>query len=357
MSTTASDALAERLFNAALQYGDVYLVYIGDRLGLYQALADRGPSTAAQLAATTATNPRYVREWLESQAVGGIVDVAEGADADARRYSLSDAHADVLLNRDSGNYMSAFLRMMVGMARPVGSVLDAFRTGGGVPYSDYDADFVEGQGDGNRVQFVNLLGQEWLPAIPDVDSRLRDDPPARVADVACGVGWSSIAIARAYPKARVDGSDLDEDSIRLARENLAASDVGDRVRFERRDAAELDAGEYDLVTVFEAVHDMSRPVEVLASLRRLLAPGGSVLIADERTAEEFHAPGDELERMFYVWSVLHCLPVGMAEQPSVGTGTLMRPQILRDYAERAGFSNVEVLPIENDFWRFYRLTP
>ena len=330
------------------------MVYVGDRLGLYRALHERGASSPDDLAATTGLNARYLREWLEQQAVTGIVDVDE-----AGAFSLPPEHAEVFVDGDSLNAMAPFLRMMVGMARPMPAVLEAFRDGGGVPYADFDADFVEGQGDANRVQFVNLLGQSWLPAIPDVDARLRADPPARVADVACGVGWSTLSIARAYPKAEVHGFDLDGESIRLARANLAEAGDGldDRVRFEVRDAASLEPAAYDLVTVFEAVHDLSRPVEVLRALRGSLAAGGTLLIADERAADRFEAPGDELERVFYVWSVMHCLPVGMAEQPSAGTGTAMRTDTLRAYAEEAGFSQVDVLPIEHDFWRFYRLTP
>jgi len=123
-----------------------------------------------------------------------------------------------------------------------------------------------------------------------------------------------------------------------------------------RDAADPGlAGRYDLVTIFEAVHDLSKPVEVLAAIRSLLADGGTALVMDERVAERFEAPGDDVERLMYGFSVLHCLPVGMADQPSAGTGTCLRPDLLRDYAVAAGFSGMEVLPIENDFWRFYRL--
>jgi 2-polyprenyl-3-methyl-5-hydroxy-6-metoxy-1,4-benzoquinol methylase len=205
---------------------------------------------------------------------------------------------------------------------------------------------------------VNALAG-WLAAVPDIDARLRAEPAARVADVACGTGWSSLAIARAYPLVQVDGFDLDEESIRLAQTNLAESEpeLEGRVRFEVRDAASLQRAAYDLVTVFEAVHDLARPVEVLRALRALLADDGSVVIADERAAERSTAPGDDVERVFYVWSVLHCLPVGMAEQPSAGTGTAMRPDTLRAYAEEAGFGAFEILPTENDFWRFYRLKP
>ncbi|MBA2534292.1 MAG: methyltransferase domain-containing protein [Rubrobacter sp.] len=351
------DGLVGRLFEAVLGMNDLHMVYIGDRLGYYHALLDIGPATPGELAAATGTHERYVREWLEQQAVTGILDVTD-ASPDNRRYRLPEGHAEVLTERDSPSYLAPFARMMAGLVRPLPEVIEAFRSGGGVPYARFDADFCEGQAEMNRVQFVNLLGSEWLPAVPDVHARLGQDLPARVADVACGAGWSSIALARAYPGVCVDGFDLDEYSIQLARNNLAGTGLEDRVTFEVRDAADSTlSGGYDLVTVFEAIHDLPRPVEVLRAIRNLLAEGGTVIIADERAAETFTVPGDEVERLLYGWSVLHCLPVGMSEQPSAATGTVMRTETLRAYAQEAGFSDVEVLPIENDFWRFYRLTP
>jgi 2-polyprenyl-3-methyl-5-hydroxy-6-metoxy-1,4-benzoquinol methylase len=209
----------------------------------------------------------------------------------------------------------------------------------------------------NRTQYVNLLASEWLPAMRDVDERLRSGS-ARVADVACGTGWSSIAIAKAYPAAQVDGIDLDPASIMLARSAAATEGVGERVDFQVRDAADPAlAHRYDLVTVFEAVHDMAKPVEALSAIRGMLADGGVALVADEKVADEFTAPGDDVERVMYGWSILHCLPVGRVEQPSAETGTAMRESTFRRYAEDAGFGSVEVLPIEHDFWRFYRLLP
>ena len=353
------DALVERLFGAVLGMNDLYMVYVGDRLGFYRELVELGPATPAELSTAAGTNERYTREWLEQQAVTGILEVEDVAvEADVRRYRLPEGHEEVLTGRDSLNYLAPFARMMVGIVRPIPAVLEAFRSGGGVPYADYDADFCEGQSEMNRAQFVNLLGSEWLPAVPDVHARLQADPPARVADVACGTGWSSLAMAAAYPRVRVDGFDLDEYSIELARRNLAGTDLADRVGFEVRDAADpVSRGSYELVTVFEAIHDMSSPVEALRAMRGLLTDGGSVLVADERVADSFTAPGDEVERLMYGWSVLHCLPVGMADQPSAATGTAMRSDTLREYARAAGFRDVEVLPIENDFWRFYRLRP
>jgi 2-polyprenyl-3-methyl-5-hydroxy-6-metoxy-1,4-benzoquinol methylase len=176
--------------------------------------------------------------------------------------------------------------------------------------------------------------------------------------VACGEGHSSIAIARAYPKVRVDGIDLDEKSIEAARRHLTDSDVQDRVDFHLRDAADPQlAGRYDLVYIHEALHDMSYPVEALRACRALLADGGSVVVGDERVADAFAAPGDDIERFYYGFSVLHCLPVGMVGEGAAGTGTVMRTDTVRRYADEAGFGGFEVLPIENDFYRFYRLTP
>ena len=355
--TERRDALVERLFEAVLGFNDLHAVYLGDRLGLYAALAG-GASTPPEVAAAAGCDERYVREWLEHQAVGGILDVEDASAAPAdRRYRIPAGHDEVLLDRDSVNYMSAFARMMVGMVEPLPQVLEAFRTGEGVPYADFPPDFVEGQGDMNRTQFVNLLTGEWLPVMPDVDERLRSGS-ARVADVACGTGWSSVAIAKGYPGVRVDGFDLDPASIELAREVAEVEGMSDRVDFQVRDAADPElADRYDLVTVFEAVHDMAKPVEALRAIRGLLAEGGVALVADEKVADEFAAPGDDVERVMYGWSILHCLPVGRVEQPSAETGTAMRESTFRRYAEEAGFGKVDVVPIEHDFWRFYRLEP
>jgi SAM-dependent methyltransferase len=355
--TQRRDALVERLFEAVLGFNDLHAVYIGDRLGLYRALAD-GAATPREVASTAGCDERYVREWLEHQAVGGILEVDDpSAVAEQRRYRIPPGHDEVLLDRDSVNYMSAFARMMVGMVGPLPAVLEAFRSGKGVPYADYPADFVEGQGDMNRTQFINLLASEWLPAMPDVDEYL-ESGSARVADVACGTGWSSIAIAKAYPHVEVDGFDLDPASIEIARKAAESEGVTDRVDFQIRDAADPElAGGYDLVTVFEAIHDMARPVDALRAMRGLLADGGVALVADERVADEFTAPGDEVERVMYGWSILHCLPVGREEQPSAETGTAMRESTFRRYAQEAGFTDVQVVPIEHDFWRFYRLEP
>jgi ubiquinone/menaquinone biosynthesis C-methylase UbiE len=353
------DALVERLFQATLGAMDVFAVYLGDRLGLYRALAERGALTSRELAEATGTHERYAREWLEQQAASDILEVEEAeADALERRYRLPPGHDEALLDETSLNYVAPVGKLMAACAQPLDAVLDAFRSGEGVPYADYGADLHEGQAEFTRPMFERLLGSEWLPAIPPVHERLQADPPARVADVACGEGYSTLAIARAYPKVTVDGIDLDRASIEAARRHLSGSGVEDRVTFHHRDAADAElAGVYDLVYMHESLHDMSYPVEVLRACRRLLAEGGSVVIADERVADAFTAPGDELERFYYGFSILHCLPVGMVGEGAAGTGTVMRADTVRRYAEEAGFAGFEALPIENIFYRFYRLTP
>jgi 2-polyprenyl-3-methyl-5-hydroxy-6-metoxy-1,4-benzoquinol methylase len=361
MSSTAApasptDALVERLFMAATDMLEIASVHIGGRLGFYRALAEGGDATPGELAARTGTAERYVREWLEQQAVAGFLSVEDcDADAHARRFALPDAHRAVFADEESLNYLAGLAQLMVGVLRPIDAVIDAYRTGAGVPYEAYGADAVAGIAAANRPQFHHLLA-DWFGAIPEVDRRLRADPPAHVADVGCGSGWSSIAIARAYPKATVDAIDADADSIDATRTNVASAGLAKRVRPVIHDASDADlGGRYDLITIFEALHDMNHPVEALQTARNSLAEDGSVVIADERVAEHFTAPGDEIERNVYGFSILHCLPVASLDQDSAATGTAIRPSTVRAYATQAGFERVDVLPIDHDQWRFYRL--
>jgi 2-polyprenyl-3-methyl-5-hydroxy-6-metoxy-1,4-benzoquinol methylase len=356
-ATARRDALVERLSLDAIGAFDLFSVHIGERLGLYRALADKGPLTSSELAEAAGIHERYAREWLEQQAASDIL-AAEGDDEGSRRFRLPEGHDEALLDVSSLNYIAPIARAVLASIRPIDALLEAMRTGGGVPYADYGDDLHEAQAAFTRPLFENLLGSEWLGGVPEIRDRLLADPPARVADVACGQGRSSIEIARAYTKVQVDGIDSDTASIEFARKNLEGSGVEDRVSFHDRDAAEARlAGRYDLVTIFEALHDMSYPVEVLRAARGLLADGGVMLIGDERTEESFTAPAGETERLYYGFSIFHCLPVGMVGEGAAGTGTVIRPAIVRRYAEEAGFPSCEVLPIENDFWRFYLLRP
>ena len=352
-----AEALADRIFGALTESQYLAAIHIGRELGLYESLRDTGPQTSVELARSTATDERYVREWLEHQAVGDIITVDDAsAPATERRYALPDGHAEGLLDHTSPYASGPFAQYAVGLYEPLREVIDAFRTGAGVPYELYENGRIA-QAEGNRPMFVHELGSAWIPALPEIDSAFRAHG-GRVADIACGGGWSSIEMARAYPKVQVDGFDLDPASIEMADANLRGSGVESRVRFRCVDAAEARSPEgYDLVTIFEAVHDMADPVSVLATARELLAPGGVVLVADEKAGHEFQAPADQLEQLFYGFSVLLCLPTSREESPSAAIGTPMRPHTMQAVGRDAGYASVDVLPIENEIWRFYLLTP
>ena len=354
---TQRDELVGRLFSAGLGMAEVLTVYLGDTLGLYRAIERAGSMTPLELANATGIFERYAREWLEQQAAAGILSVDDvSALADARRYHLPPGHIEPLLDPESPYSIAPFCKSFVAVSGVMPELVTAFRSGGPVDWSAYGRDMIEAQGDFNRPWLVGSLGTEYLPSIPDIHARLMSDGGTSIADVACGVGWAAISLARAYPSITVDGFDLDEASIEIASQNAEAAGVADRVHFEVKDAADpsLEAG-YDLALVVEAIHDLSQPVPVLRSIREMLKPGGTLIVADERTEESFTAPASETERLFYAYSVLCCLPSAMDDHTSAATGTVMRRTTFEAYAREAGFDSVSVLPIEHDFLRFYRL--
>ena len=351
-----AEAFAERVFGAVLGTMDLFSIHLGDRLGFYRALAE-APATPLELAERTGTDARYAREWLEQQAVTGIVEADDGRpdDPDARRFSLPDAHAEVLTQETSLNFLAPLPRMVSAAGVQLPAVLEAYRTGGGVSWERYGVDMRESQADVNRPPFQRLLGPEYLKQVPDVFDRLSGGP-ASVADLGCGAGWSSIGIAQTFPNATVTGYDVDAPTVELARENASEAGVRDRVTFEVVDASDDSlAGDHDLVIALECVHDLPQPVGFLATMGRLAAGDGAVIVADMNVSETFTAPGDDIERVMYGYSILICLPDARSHPDSAATGTAMRPATFERYATEAGFGSVEILPIETDFWRFYRL--
>lgn len=346
-------SLDQRVLDATTGALELFGIYLGDRLGLYDALRHHGTCTPTELAGAAGIAPRYAREWLEQQAVAGVLTVDDvTATADARRYTLPEAHVGVLADPIALDHVAPLARMVVGIAAALDDVVGAYRTGTGVPYSRYGTDMRVGQGGINRPAFTSALVEEWLPALGSAAQRLATG--GRLADLGCGQGWSTLAAARAYPTADVWGFDSDPASITDAR--AAADEHGVAIRFECSDASGLAAaGPFDVVLLLEALHDLARPVEVLAAARAALSTGGALLVADEAVAASFTAPGDELDRMMYGWSITHCLPASLAEQPSAAIGTAIREGTVRELADQAGFGQFEVLDIDGGFFRLYAL--
>lgn len=355
VADVSADAFAERVFGAALGAIETFSIYVGERMGWYRALADGGAQTPTQLAERTGCQERYVREWLEQQAVYGILAFSED-DEGGRRFSVPAGVQEVLLDERSLSYLGPLPRMFAAAGAALPQLLDVYRNGGGVSWDDFGDNARESQAALNRPWFEGQLSKAIgsVSEIHDVVSR----PQARVADVGCGAGWSTIGLARAYPDARFEGFDVDGPSVEMARRNAIEAGVADRVVFHHIGGEHLatmpDA--FDAAFALECVHDMPYPVDVLAAMRTAVRADGAVVIVDENVADTFTAPGDEIERFMYGCSVFICLPDGLSADDSAGTGTVMRRSTVEDYARRAGFGAVSVLPVEDfSFFRFYRL--
>ncbi len=344
-----------KLFMACLATMELANIELGVRLGLYEVLAGAGPVTAAMVADRAGIAERYAREWLEQQTVAGVLEVDDVArPADERRFTLPNAHAHVLLDEDSEACMKPCASIVPWLSKAIDIMVEEFRNGTGASFGLFDLHDI--QAAFTRPVFANHLTQSWLPALPDVQAKLTGGDEVRIAEVGCGAGLAAIAIGRAYPNVVIDGFDLDEASIVAARQAAAAAEVDERVRFELRDAADpAIVGNYDLVMAIEMLHDMPDPVGILRTMRRLAGEQGAVLVVDERTEESFTVPASEMERFFYTFSTLHCLAVSM-QDGGVGTGTVIRPDTVRSYAQDAGFRTVDVLDVDHPQFILYRLS-
>jgi SAM-dependent methyltransferase len=356
--THPQDAFLERLTATGAAAFDVVAIYLGDELGLYRSLAEIGPASPTDLARATGLYRRPIREWLEHGAASGLLQQVDRAeDPNDNRYRLPEAHAPVLADPSSESFWPPTARQLVATVGTIHQVVSAFRTGQGFTLGETSDEMRVGEASSNKAGYLDQLVSVWLPAVDGLDARLRADPPARIADIGCGLGWSTIAMALGYPKVRVDGLDLDAPSIDLARENAIETGVADRVSFAVRSADDPGlSGRYDLVTVFEAFHDMARPIAVLRALRSLLLPGGCIVIGDTKAGDVFRPPTDARERLHYGWSLTHCLYSSFGGPEDEQTGTMLRPPTLRRYGSAAGLT-VEVLPIEHESWQFYVLRP
>ena len=339
-------AFADSLFMAGLAAMELANVELGIRLGLYDALAGAGALSVGEFARKAGIAERYAKEWLEQQAVAGVLEL------DGDRFVLPNAHAHVLLEDDSEACMKSVVAIVPWLKGSIEIMESAFRTGEGVAFGDFDLHDI--QAAFTRPVFVNHLTQNWLPALPDVQAKLDSGEPVRIAEVGCGEGLSGITIAKAYPNVSFDGYDLDNASIAAAQKAASEAGVADRVKFEVRDAADPSIdGDYDLVLSIEMLHDVPDPVGILTTMKRLAGESGALLVADERTEDGFAVPATEMERLFYAFSTLHCLAVSL-QGGGVGTGTVIREADVRRYASEAGL-DVEVLDVEHPQFKLFRM--
>jgi len=326
------------------------LVDIGDKLGLYQAMAESGPVTPTELARVTGTAERYIREWLASQAAGGYVTY----DAGTQRYELPPEQALALAQEDSPVFLPGLFQLIASTYRDESKFIEAFRTGAGVGWHEHDHELFHGTERFFRPGYNASLVSSWIPALEGVEARLRTG--ARVADVGCGHGASTIIMALAYPASTFVGSDYHLQSIETARKHAEAAGVSDRVTFEVASAKEYSGTGYDLVTFFDCLHDMGDPVGAAAHVRQSLAPDGTWMLvepfANERVEENLNPVG----RVFYSASTLICTPNSLSQEVGLALGAQASDAQLREVTARAGFTSF-LRATETPFNRVFQVRP
>ncbi|HEX6684348.1 MAG TPA: methyltransferase domain-containing protein [Candidatus Limnocylindrales bacterium] len=352
-TSSPAEALATKVLLAGVGASEASNVYLGHKLGLYRALAEVGPASSARLAEAAGCDERYVREWLQAQAVTGFVTV-DGTDPATAAFALAEGGREVFVDELSPFYLAPLGQAIAGVGAMLERLVAAFRSGEGVPYAAYPGG-VSAQAALNRPAFANDLVSTWLPAIPGLAGRLATG--ARVADFGCGSGWSSVELAKAYPRSTVDGYDADAESIAAARANAEAAGVSDRVTFHQHDLAQPVQDRYDVIFLFECLHDFGYPQKVLTTVRGALAGDGTVVIMDEAVDETLVSPTDDpIQRFFANVSPLWCLPQGRDTSDMDPVGTVMRPARLDALAAASGFGPSQILGIEHPFFRFYQLS-
>lgn len=309
------------------------LILIGDRLGLYREMAGAGPVTPGQLAARTGTTERYIREWLNAHAAAGYVDY----EPESRCYSLSPEQAMMFADENSPAFLIGAFQTAVAAAKIQPALERAFRTGGGVGWEQHDHQLFHGIERFFRTAYVTHLTSEWIPALDGVKQRL--EAGARVADIGCGFGASTILMARAFPNSRFIGFDAHPESISAARQRAAAAGVQNRVEFEVATAKNFPGDNYDLVTTFDALHDLGDPVGAAAHVRTTLAAHGTWMIvepfAEDRTEDNFNPIG----RASYAASTLVCTPCSLAQEVGLALGAQAGEARLRAAVMEGGFSH------------------
>ncbi len=335
--TTAidQDKLMGFVFRAVDEVGatlNTALVVMGERLGLYRALADAGPLTPAELAERTGNAERYIREWLNAQAAGRYIDY----DPDSGRFTLPAEHAVALTDEASAAYLPGFFQIALGTVLDSPRIADAARTGQGVGWHDHNADVFNGCERFFRTMYNAHLLADWLPALDGVVAKL--ERGASVADVGCGHGASTILMAKAFPASTFVGSDYHEGSIITARQRAAEAGVGDRVRFEVAAASTYSGSGYDLVTMFDCLHDMGDPAGAARHVHQSLSADGTWMIVEPAAGDRVEDNLNPVGRAYYSFSTLLCTPASLSQEVGLALGAQAGEARIRDVVTMAGLS-------------------
>ena len=313
------------------------LVVIGDQLGLYRAMADGAPVTAQELASRTGTAPTYLRPWLANQAAGGYVSY----DPASATYSMTPEQVQALVVEDGPAFFAGSMQLALGLLQDVPAIAERFRTGAGFGWHEHDAGLFEGTERFFRPGYIANLISTWLPALDGVVDKLTAG--GCVADVGCGHGATTVLMAQAFPASTFIGTDYHEGSVRVARRRGEAAGVADRVTFEARDSSELKTGQYDLVTMFDCLHDMGAPDVAARAALRALRPGGTFMLVEPAAGDHVEDNLHPLGRVFYAASALVCTPCSLAQPGGTALGPQAGPARLTALLSGAGFSQVRIV--------------
>lgn len=326
------DALVGRLVGDVGACMTGALIVLGDQLGLFKAMADGQPVSAGELATRTGLKERYVREWLSAQAAAEYVDYDEATD----RFSLSPEQAMTFAEEGSPAFFAGAFEITQAMWMDEGKVADAFRTGKGVGWHEHSRCLFRGTERFFRPGYNANLQSSWIPALEGMEDKLSDG--AVVADVGCGHGASTILMAQAYPKARFFGFDYHGPSIERAREQAEKAGVADRITFQQASAKDFPAGRYDLVAMFDCLHDMGDPVGAGRHVRETLADDGTWMIVEPFAHDSLKDNLNPVGRIFYGASTMICTPASLSQEVGLGLGAQAGEMRLRKVALDAGFT-------------------
>jgi SAM-dependent methyltransferase len=307
------------------------MVVIGERLGLYKALA-AGPLTAAELAAITRTDERYVREWLASQAAGGYITY----NPQTHKFGMTEEQALTLANEDGPAYLPGAFELALGSLAAVPRITEAFRSGAGMGWGEHEDRVFHGCEKFFRPGYAANLVSSWIPALDGVQDKLARG--AKVADVGCGKGSSSILMAKAFPKSHIYGFDYHDKSIEAARESAKRQGVADRVTFEVAKAKEFPGKDYDFVAVFDCLHDMGDPVGAAAHVRAALSDDGSWMIVEPFANDDLQDNLNPVGRVYYSFSTLLCTPCSRSQEVGMCLGAQAGEKQMQKVVNSAGFS-------------------